>query len=431
MDCRTEGSIRCPRYLDTNVCSIRAIHQSGRRQGCLSTAYWVAWRCSVSLRSAREHVRVARRLGELRAIHAEFAAGRLSYSKVRAISRVATRVSEADLVELARHASASQLDVLVRAYSRARTKQANDVHANRFVAWSWEDDGSLSVRANLPAEDGATVIAAIEAAAERLREERKSWSESESPADRDGSAEPQGGVVSRAEALVSIAGDSLERGSLRDRGAAKPADRNMVVVHVDADELAVDGNGRCHVREGSGLSAETARRIACDSSVVTLLERKGEPMSVGRRTRSVPPAMRRAVEARDQGCRFPGCHHKRYVDAHHIHHSAAGGETAADNLVMLCRRHHRLLHEGGYSVTGTPGSDRYSQLIFRRPDGTPLDSSPVPPRVPDPGHCRPPAPSQFGPLRLGSGERMDLGYRVDAMFRICEPARAARGAPSG
>lgn len=415
--------------------------------GCLSCAHWVAWRCSVSQRSAREHVRVARRLAELPSIHAEFAAGRISYSKVRALSRVATEESEPDLLQLAANATASQLDHLVRAYSRASAVAAGEIHRNRYVTWFWEDDGSLSLHANLPAEDGATVVAAIEAAAERVREGKEEWQVAVEQAEarnaqRDhgdglasaegsgsaeplrpeegGSAEPPRGPVSRAEAFVAMATDSMTGGG----GGSKPADRNMVVVHVDADELAVDGQGRCHIRDGAGLPAETARRIACDSSVVTLLERGGEPLSVGRRTRSIPSPMRRAVEARDQGCRFPGCHNKRYTDVHHIHHWAAGGQTSAENLVTLCRRHHRLVHEGGYSIKREDG---IGELVFRRPDRTTLTASPPPPPID--GCTVPRSPRELGPLRVGSGEKMDLDYAVLAMIQICEPRDRAGPTP--
>jgi hypothetical protein len=388
--------------------------------GCLTCAHWVSWRCSVSLRAARDHVRVAGSLRELELLHAEFRAGRLSYSKVRALSRVATPDNEEELLELATHATASQLDVLVRAYSRASAVQAGDTHRHRYVSWFWESDGSLSIKANLPAEDGAAVIAGIEATGERLREEQRKDDHAD---DSGGSAEPpESPRVSRADALVAMAQDAIGP----ERAAVKPADRNMVVVHVDLDALAEaadSGRARCHIREGPGIASDTARRLACDASVVTLLERDGEPLSVGRRTRSIPPAMRRAVDARDGGCRFPGCHHRRYVDAHHIHHWACGGETSAANLVMLCRRHHRLVHEGGFAIERGPTD---GSLVFRRPDGVPLEASPT----------LPPAPAGIsapelgaGPLRAGSGERMNLDYAVLAMFTICERGSRSRAAP--
>ncbi|HXZ57680.1 MAG TPA: HNH endonuclease signature motif containing protein, partial [Gaiellaceae bacterium] len=161
---------------------------------------------------------------------------------------------------------------------------------------------------------------------------------------------------------------------------------------------------------------ETARRLACDSSVVEIREREGATLSVGRRTRSVPPALRRALRRRDRGCRFPGCENHRFVDAHHVRHWAHGGETRLDNLVLLCRRHHRLVHEGGYLVERVSESE----LRFRDPRGGPILDAPRPP------------PGGFDALlernrsiwidertyRSGDGDRMDLGHAIDALIAV-------------
>ena len=136
-------------------------------------------------------------------------------------------------------------------------------------------------------------------------------------------------------------------------------------MHVDTTALADgDSAGRCELEEGPALPAETARRLACDASLVTIIERHGRPLSVGRKTRAIPQALHRALRSRDGGCRFPGCDRRRFVDAHHIQHWADGGETKLSNLVLLCRHHHRLLHEHGYRA------ERSGQkVVFRRPDG--------------------------------------------------------------
>lgn len=91
----------------------------------------------------------------------------------------------------------------------------------------------------------------------------------------------------------------------------------------------------------------------------------GEPLNIGRKSRSIPPAMRRALRARDQGCRFPGCTHKRHVDGHHIRHWSQGGETSLANLVTLCRHHHRLVHEGGFSCR----KNSAGKVEFMNPEG--------------------------------------------------------------
>ena len=154
-------------------------------------------------------------------------------------------------------------------------------------------------------------------------------------------------------------------------------DRYQVVVHVDEAALGGEtGEGGCMLADGPALAPETARRLACDAALVTLYERAGEPLSVGRKTRTIPPALRRALLARDHGCRFPGCDNSVYVDAHHIQHWALGGETALANLLLLCRRHHRLVHEGGYTVD--------HDLRFRDPWGNEIPPvPPLPPSGPD------------------------------------------------
>jgi hypothetical protein len=151
--------------------------------------------------------------------------------------------------------------------------------------------------------------------------------------------------------------------------------------------------------------------------VVRILERDGRPLSVGRRTRSVPPALRRALQSRDRCCRFPGCTQRRFLHAHHIEHWAHGGATELANLVHLCRFHHRLVHEGGYTLERT-GS--HGQLCFRRPDGRRLtaapDLRPVPPHELERRNRR--RGLQIGPDSCASrwaGERLDLALNIDAL----------------
>jgi hypothetical protein len=156
-------------------------------------------------------------------------------------------------------------------------------------------------------------------------------------------------------------------------------ERHQIVVHVDAETLRDSVAGRCEIENGPSLPAETVRRLGCDCSVVMLVEdADGEPLSVGRKTRSIPPALRRALNSRDQGCRFPGCTHTRYVDAHHVQHWAHGGETKASNLVSLCSFHHRLVHEGGIHVEVLDDG----AFRFVRPDGRAIDSAAA-------GHTKP------------------------------------------
>ena len=152
-----------------------------------------------------------------------------------------------------------------------------------------------------------------------------------------------------------------------------------MVVHVDAAVLVDPARpGQSVLEEGSHVSAETSRRLACDASrVVMRHDEEGRVVEIGARTRTIPPALRRALQHRDRTCRFPGCH-VRVGQGHHVRHWAQGGPTTLTNLLLLCRRHHRAVHEEGYHVEPAPDG----ALRFRRPDGRPLPEVPPPAAVP-------------------------------------------------
>jgi Domain of unknown function (DUF222)/HNH endonuclease len=329
--------------------------------GVKSCAHWLSWRCSFGLGAAREHVRVARRLRELPLLAEAFGSGELSYSKVRAITRVATAETEPQLVQLGLHATGAQLERLVRSYrgALAATQDAAErAHELRYLRWSWADDGSLLVQGRLPPDEGALLLTALGAA--------------EQADQRTGEDEPVS--ARQADALVTIARSSLANAEVRGRGG----DPCELVVHVDVDTLPADEiQARAEVADGPAISPETVRRLGCDAAVVRIVERDGRPLSVGRRTRTIPPALRRALRSRDDGCRFPGCTHRRFLHAHHIRHWARGGATTLENLVQLCSYHHRLVHEGGFRVE--PAGDRAPR--FRRPDGQLIPATPSCARV--------------------------------------------------
>jgi Domain of unknown function (DUF222)/HNH endonuclease len=405
--------------------------------GCRSCSQWVSWRCGISPAAAREHVRVARRLVELPLIRGAFSEGRLTYSKVRALTRIDGVEREQELLDLARHATAGQLDRLVRAYRGvlATEQAAAGERPQRWLTWTHDDDGSLLVRARLPAEEGALVISALEAARDQLREPAADTTtptqgaSAEAPddgaavngADAGGepgvcaqAAEPAVGEA-RADALAYLA-DAFIAGRTGERTGG---DRYQVLVHVDTATLRTSERGElCELDATTPIAAETARRITCDASLVALLEHAGQPVGVGRKTRSIPPAIRRALKTRDRGCRFPGCNTGRYLHAHHIEHWADGGPTTLQNLVQLCSHHHRLLHEGGYTIEHTTTDT----LIFRRPDNRRILPCPPPPR----GHtaalrARHRTIAHDACRSLSEGERMDLALGVDALLTWAPP----------
>jgi len=356
------------------------IAEFDRRQGwsdgaTQSCAHWLNWKCGIDIGAAREKVRVAHALTKLPLIATAMERGELSYSKARALTRVACEQTEKYFLEIALHGTAAHVEKLVRGYRRAKeaaelSREAQQ-QATRKVSFFYDTDGSLVLNARLPAEIGSLVIKALDAAVN-------------DPAVRDVSAEtspqkPSYGVMSepaverpswsarRADALGRIAESFLQHGA-EDMSSG---DRQQIVIHVDAETLQERMAGRCELEDGPSMAAETVRRLACDASVVTILEdTDGEPLNVGRKTRSIPPALRRALNARDRGCRFPGCPNTRYVDGHHIHHWADGGETKLSNLVQLCRFHHRQVHEGKVEIQQLDDG----ALRFLKPNGESFES---------------------------------------------------------
>lgn len=345
--------------------------------GLASCAHWLQWQCGTNLGAAREKVRVARALPELPKISKSFSEGRISYSKVRAMTRVATPKNEEVLLGIARHGTAAHVEKVVSNYRRCKRlevlEEDNNRHAHRELSWYTDANGMWVLNGRFTAEQGALIEKALEAAMNELFEEQRDEPE-------DVSAETPVGVISympkphpvdtrRADALERVAETCLSG----EPGEHSGGDRYMVNIHTEPEVLKKDGDVAESECEGCGhVSAETSRRMACDASVVHWHEgRDGEPLNIGRKSRTIPPAIRRALKRRDGGCRFPGCTCNKFVDAHHIRHWADGGETRIDNLVLLCRRHHRLVHEGGFGVqVQADGSIR-----FTYPDGRILPSS--------------------------------------------------------
>lgn len=355
---------------------LRELDQRAHADGSpLRLPRWLHHHFGLGFGAAREKVRTARALGALPAIDAAFRDGQLSYSKVRALTRVATADTEDELLAVARRTSAEGVEHLVR-----RVKQAeclDDVQAmiaSRSLSTRWDDSGALIVHGRLTPEQGEVFLKALARATEVLTNaDRASHREGQQTntaqaaqvAQAAESAENPGRELNkydaanddrywarRADALMQVMGDSLA-----GRQASTPGDRHQVVVQVAVETLAGVGqqagkqNHEKNVPAGTLLHPETIRRLACDGGLVTVLtDAAGEPLNVGRKTRAIPPSTRRALVARDRHCQFPGCAQERYVEGHHIVHWAHGGKTRLNNLVLLCSRHHRAVHELGYRI---------------------------------------------------------------------------------
>ncbi|MGM0658050.1 MAG: DUF222 domain-containing protein [Pseudomonadota bacterium] len=338
--------------------------------GMKSCAHWLNWKVGISLGAAREKVRVAHALKDLPQISSAFRRGTVSFSKVRAMTRVATPENEGYLMQIADHGTASHVEKLVRQFRRVKRieamEQENARHELRELSWYVDDDGSYVFRARLTPEQGERVARAIEAAVDEEFQEQKDVpaETSERPATEQQS-EPV--AQRRADALERMADAFFGKSSNAESSIVTGGDRCTINLHTTPDTLAADGDtAEAELESGASVSAETSRRLACDCGVVHWHEDDdGSALNVGRKTRSIPPAIRRALQRRDQGCRFPGCTAHKYVDAHHIHHWADGGETKMNNLVLLCRHHHRLVHEGGYGVCMTAGGLKFTDSTGR------------------------------------------------------------------
>jgi len=378
--------------------------QKGWNTGFMSCAHWLSWRTGIDMGAAREKVRVAKALPALPRLSGALQRGEISYAKVRALTRVATPDNEPRLLDLAYTATAAQVERVARAWRRCdRVEEARETaqqSLSRSVTSYTDDNGMFVLRARLTPELGAVVQRALDAATERL------YQESRTAAEPDAITEEVNYAQRRADALGLMAESALAADL--DRGTA--GDRYQVVLHVEAGTGAeASPQAVLEMDEGGvRVSAETSRRLSCDASVVVMREGPdGSVLDVGRRTRTVPTPIRRALTARDSRCRFPGCTARR-CDAHHITHWADGGPTSLDNLMLLCRRHHTLLHEGGVSVE----REVLGGLTFVRPDGRTIEVCPRPPV-----RSRLDLPNTDGAaaLRCWDGTRFSLGYVIDVL----------------
>ena len=398
--------------------------QGWAEPGVRSLTHWLNWKCGLGDLVAREKVRVARALRELPLIDAAFGQGEISYSKVRAMTRAATPENEKQLLNIARHGTAAHMERLVRVYRRCRTRaetspgETERLREERFYCFA-EDDETIVFGGRVSAEQGRLLVKALDAMVGEMQEDEREAGDAETAGETgkaeknddgaphaapetaenvsaetsatgfepDVSAEKLSDAksgtpplkplrVRRATALVHIAEHYL---ATRGTGATpmKSSDAYQVFVHVNANDAhpdnRINGAHTIYMDDRRCLAPHVARQLACDASRRTVLENeRGEILNIGRRSRIVPWHIAHALRIRDGGCRFPGCNQRRWTDAHHIHHWADGGETSLDNLVTLCRYHHRALHRDEYRIER--GAD--GELIF-------IDAQyrPIPPAI--------------------------------------------------
>ena len=467
------------------LCYLREFDRHHGWEGFRSCAHWLNWRIGLDLGAAREKLRVAAALADLNHLSAAMACGRLSYSIVRALTRVATPDNEARLIAVACCATAAQVERLVRGWRQADREAQPDAEQERLerrtLSTRVDEDGMVVLRARLTPEVGAVVLRALEAALEQV------------PAAADDAADGDEASMAqrRADALGLVAESALTGGL--DPGST--GDRFQVTVHVEADGLScrevaavprhvsaeiAPGNeaacepaaasldgvaeqvsiehaddlpgteatrdrelavpmpgpdaGQAVIEQAGGIHVgkEAARRVSCDAGLVELRHgADGEVLDVGRRTRTVPTALRRALQSRDRSqCQFPGCS-SRHCDAHHVVHWADGGETQLSNLVSLCRFHHRAVHEEGFQVV----ADGAGGFQFLRPNGEPLPAVPPAPRWAGVGPPLAPTVARLAAAGISIGphtatpewygESLHVAAALDMLWE--PPVAAARG----
>jgi Domain of unknown function (DUF222)/HNH endonuclease len=343
--------------------------------GFKSLAHWLSWACSMTPGVAREHVRVAKALRRMPTIAELFREARLSYSKVREVTRVVDVVDEQRLAQLALTATASQLARMISGFRTAdglRIKQ----QTKRQLSWHEREDGMVEFRARLPKEEAASVLAAMEAARDQFGPPPPKPDRCE---DTEQESAPGVGTYSNADALLDVARGFLNTAA-QDRSGE---DRTLVVVQVSAENLArtvpdvpagTSGTSQpseavCHVEGVGSVEAGTAQKHACDNPLLgVIVDKHGKVLALGRTRRLVSKAQRRALMIRDRMCRYPGCHQTRHLKAHHVIPWSLGGRTDLPNLILLCQWHHTAVHEGGVSITD--GSEGW---VFTKPDGQPCD----------------------------------------------------------
>ena len=359
-----EGLERASRVIEAE--RARRVAEADHRRsyavdGYLSMAAWLRHRLGLSGGAAAEQVRVARALGSMPGARRALWDGHISTSAVSLLvsARRADAHGYADaepvLVDLAKTLAPRDLARAIEHWRQMADATREDADERRFerrgLHVSPMLDGMVRIDGELDPETGQTVVTA-------LRSMHDVWTRSErmdsrSPAQR------------RADALGDICRRYLD-GSDR---ASIAGERPHVTVTMDLDALERRAGRRCELDDCGTVTAEAARRLACDASVArVIVGPRSEPLDVGRRTPVVSAALRRAVVVRDSGCRFPGCDRPpAWCDAHRIVHWADGGETSPRNLILLCRPHHRLAHHG-FAVELIDDA-----VVFRRPDGSRLD----------------------------------------------------------
>jgi hypothetical protein len=342
--------------------------------GCVSAARWLSWKCGDGLHAAREKVRAARALDGLPQLASVFTTGELSFTKVRALTRVATAGDESQWIALARSSSGAQLERVVAqsqaAVERSENADARRAFERRSATRSSRSDGLDQLKLVGPSDAIDVIWAALDVVASRLIDDAADGAQSR----RKAKAERGGMAVVRFDALTQV----VEQVLAAAPAAAVRGDIGRLALMIDTEgveEMAgVESEVGGELTLGSRrVAPEVAKRWSCDIRASVMLEYEGYPHDEGLDTRIVNRKLRRALHRRDGGiCRFPSCAASSWLHAHHVVHWTNGGPTDLYNLVSLCGFHHHLVHEGGWNVAISNDA-----VVWSDPDGMPATVEPL------------------------------------------------------
>lgn len=373
-----------------------------------SCAHWLNWHCGVSPRTAREHVFVARKLEVFAELRSVFLAGEISYSKVRAIARVVETHNEADLIEIARHSTASQLDRITGKMPAPGEEHDTEPKVIDAVEFRNNGDGTSTLLITRPTAEIATTKKALYAKSSEVIDRQQ------------GEGETKTDVIDRLGGMKAIHADtatSLIAGDLD----AKQGTQAAVLVVADIDALTASDPTAESTVDSQRVDPSVVQRLCCDGIIQTaLVDGNGHEQAIGSEHRIVPRRIRRLLERRDHGmCQFPGCESEHRLHAHHVIHWANGGKTELWNLTSLCHFHHHSVHEGGWKITSTThgwtfhdtNGNTHAVPVLRLPSSAPIRDTAANRKN-----------GAAAPL-AGTGERINTGYVADVLVANTELRR--------
>jgi hypothetical protein len=328
---------------------VRRFDKSGeyKADGALSLTDWLRWKCKLSGGAALERVQVARQLDKLPKTEAAFANGNLGYQHVVVMARAAEHVGsavvrkeEASLLQAAQTMDPGKFTGVAKNFEHrvdaaGALAEANHAYQRRYLHIGEPVDGLVRLDGMLDAEGGATLRTALQAFMKPVKDDARSYGQRS------------------ADALVELGRHGA--GSKRDGAGPRP----QLIIRASLDTLAGRPGAPAGELEGGGtVPAETVQRHACDSAIIRITGQGELDHELNHASRTIPASTRRALESRDQHCVFPGCSRPTiWCDGHHLVWWIKGGPTTLPNLALLCRPHHRMVHEEGWRLVRQKGGN--------------------------------------------------------------------------